>query len=222
MAMLILAIDTAAAACTTCLWQDGDVLDDITVRQSRGHGEILVPQIQQLLTRAKRGFESLDRVAVTRGPGSFTGLRVGLSVARATGLGLNIPVHGVGTLDCLAHAARKSDSTRAYLAALQTKRGDLYTQLFTTDGPQPPAIRDAAQTYELAVSHKACVIGDGGALLEAMLDTTDDLLISPPEVPPGWAVAELAAGQREPVAPIPQYLRDAEAKRPAQGGRLRP
>ena len=220
--MLILAIDTAAAACTTTLWNDGDILADVSVRQSRGHGEIIVPQIQDMLARMSLRFQDLDRIAVTRGPGSFTGLRVGLSTARAMGLGLSLPVHGVKTLDALAYDAQMADPKRCHLAALQTKRGDLYTQMFTSDGSDAAAVRSAEATEALALEADAVIIGDAQPFLEEQLANASDLTFGTPEVPSGSAVAALAAAQTEAVPPTPLYLRPAEAKLPAHGGRLRP
>jgi tRNA threonylcarbamoyladenosine biosynthesis protein TsaB len=99
----ILAIDTALDACAACVATDAS--DDLLAQESmvlaRGHAEALLPLVERVISRIEGGFESLDRVAVTVGPGSYTGLRVGLSAARAIGLATGVPVVGVTTLSAL-------------------------------------------------------------------------------------------------------------------------
>ncbi|MGB7045218.1 MAG: tRNA (adenosine(37)-N6)-threonylcarbamoyltransferase complex dimerization subunit type 1 TsaB, partial [Methylocella sp.] len=102
--MKILAIDTALPAISACVLDDGaDSPEAIeTIAMERGHAEALLPLIDRVMARVAGGFASLDRVAVTVGPGSFTGLRVGIAAARAIGIACKIPVTGVSTLAALA------------------------------------------------------------------------------------------------------------------------
>src|SRR4051812_5131957 len=96
----ILAIDTALGACSACIWQAGEPkpLASETIEMERGHAEALLPLIDRVSAHVEGGFEALDRIAVTVGPGSYTGLRVGISAARGIGLAAGIPVVGVATL----------------------------------------------------------------------------------------------------------------------------
>ena len=98
--MLILAIDTALDACAAAVLdtETATLIAQESQAMKRGHAEALMPLIGRVITQSGIGFESLDRIAVTTGPGSFTGLRVGLSAARGLGLAARKPVVGVTTL----------------------------------------------------------------------------------------------------------------------------
>ncbi|MEO9168475.1 MAG: tRNA (adenosine(37)-N6)-threonylcarbamoyltransferase complex dimerization subunit type 1 TsaB [Aestuariivirga sp.] len=98
--MLILAIDTCLARCAVCLFDSavGIALAEEHLDMERGHAEALAPMVQRVLVKAQKQAKDLQRIAVTTGPGSFTGVRIGLSFARAMGLARNIPVCGLDTL----------------------------------------------------------------------------------------------------------------------------
>ncbi len=98
--MLVLAIDTCLARCGACLYDStaAMVLAQEDVAMERGHAEALVPMVQRVLTAGQKTVADIERIAVTTGPGTFTGLRVGLSFARALGLARNIPVVGINTM----------------------------------------------------------------------------------------------------------------------------
>src|SRR5208283_3966633 len=102
--MRILAIDTALPAISACVLDEGAESPESieTIAMERGHAEALLPLIERVMARVEGGFASLDRVAVTVGPGSFTGLRVGIAAARAIGVACKVPVIGVSTLAALA------------------------------------------------------------------------------------------------------------------------
>src|SRR5690606_21931225 len=88
----VLGIDTALGACSACVLDGSTVLAEETMVLARGHAEALLPLVERVMAAVPGGFDSLDRVAVTVGPGSFTGLRVGISAARAIGLAAGVPV----------------------------------------------------------------------------------------------------------------------------------
>ena len=98
--MLILAIDTCLARCAVCLFDSaaGSVLAEHHLDIERGHAEALAPMVQRVLATAHKRPGDVTRIALTLGPGTFTGVRIGLSFARAFGLALNIPVYGLDTL----------------------------------------------------------------------------------------------------------------------------
>ncbi|MGL4976053.1 MAG: tRNA (adenosine(37)-N6)-threonylcarbamoyltransferase complex dimerization subunit type 1 TsaB, partial [Bosea sp. (in: a-proteobacteria)] len=98
--MRILAIDTALGACSVCVMEQGNLKPLVREQDemARGHAEALMPMLERVMAKVEGGCSSLDRVAVPVGPGSYTGLRVGLSAARAIGLAAKIPVIGVSTL----------------------------------------------------------------------------------------------------------------------------
>ena len=96
--MIVLSLDSAGSGCAACVWQDGQVRSLQTEKMSRGQDARLVPLVLAVLQEAKLGFADVDRIAVTRGPGSFTGLRIGLSAARGFGLAADTPVLGIDRL----------------------------------------------------------------------------------------------------------------------------
>jgi tRNA threonylcarbamoyladenosine biosynthesis protein TsaB len=116
---MILAVDTALGACSAALVAEGKTLAHEHREMARGHAEALAPMVEALMRGAGVPLASLDRIAVTTGPGTFTGQRVGLAFARALGLGLKRPVIGVTTLDAMAQEAlaKHPDITWALVAA---------------------------------------------------------------------------------------------------------
>ncbi len=100
--MIVLAIDSALDACSVAIARDGQVLAHISEQMNRGQAERLAPMVREAALQAGVAFDQIDRVAVTTGPGSFTGVRVGLSFARALALSLDKPCIGVSTLEALA------------------------------------------------------------------------------------------------------------------------
>ncbi|MGB6324897.1 MAG: tRNA (adenosine(37)-N6)-threonylcarbamoyltransferase complex dimerization subunit type 1 TsaB, partial [Methylocella sp.] len=134
--MKILAIDTALPAISACVLDDGaDSPEAIeTIAMERGHAEALLPLIDRVMARVAGGFASLDRVAVTVGPGSFTGLRVGIAAARAIGIACKIPVTGVSTLAALAAPLILEQKPGLVAAAIDARRGNVFLAAFGPDG----------------------------------------------------------------------------------------
>ena len=192
-----LAIDTANDSISVALLKNKDVLSHDFRIMNRGQGEALIPMIQSVLKEASFDIQKLDRVAVSIGPGSFTGVRIGLSAARGVGLALNIPVYGVTSFEAAAY-----QSTGFVLAVLDTKRGDFYTQLFK-DGKEAegPTIRTVGQISSLDVP---VLIGAGAQSLANQ--TKKEIRLYPME--PAIAVGLCSFQKTYP--PEPLYLRDAD------------
>lgn len=129
--MIVLAVDTALDACSVAIVRDAETLASISEPMSRGQAERLAPMAREVAARAGSSFSNIDRIAVTTGPGSFTGVRVGLSFARALALALNKPCIGVSTLDALA-LAEGEDGLRA--AIIETP-GASYFALYENGVP---------------------------------------------------------------------------------------
>ena len=104
--MIILALDTCLSACSTALLRDDVVLARRVEVMARGHQERLAGLVAETLAEAGLAFSDLNRIAVTVGPGSFTGLRVGLAFAKGLGSALGLPVIGIGTLEAMAAALK--------------------------------------------------------------------------------------------------------------------
>lgn len=146
-AMRLLAIDCATNACSAALWIDDRPGPRRFDTMRRGHGEVVVPMIREVMDEAGLSFGGLDAVAATIGPGAFTGLRIGLAAARGIAIAARLPVLGVTTLEAVA-AAQVTDCP-AVLVALDSKRRDIYVQLFSA-GAEPLSEARALMPEEAA------------------------------------------------------------------------
>ncbi len=222
--MLILAFDTAVAACSVALWRDGVVLACARETMDQGQAEALMPMIEAVMAEAGVSYAALDRIAVTVGPGSFTGVRVGLSAARGLGLAADKPVIGITTTEVLAAAVAEVEEGVQILAAIDTKRGDLYVQRFDNVA-QPVSPIAALAPDDLAAwcsPGSILVVGDAAAVASAALGAR--ATVSAAGALPDAAVLARLAATRESVAggPLPVYVRPPDAVIPLHGGRLRP
>ena len=134
--MKILAIDTALPAVSACVLTEGATEPEAeeTLGMERGHAEALIPLIERVLGHVEGGFESIDRVAVTVGPGSFTGLRVGIAAARAIALAWGVPVVGVSTLAALAAPLILDEKPGTVAVAVDARHGHVFFAAFHGDG----------------------------------------------------------------------------------------
>src|SRR5271170_913488 len=137
--MRILAIDTSCGAASACVVESGAPapIAQESLAMDRGHAETLVPLLQRIMGGVEGGFASLDRIAATVGPGSFTGIRVGLATARAIGLALNVPVIGVSTLVAFAGPLLLEPAPGIIASAIDARHGRVYLQLFEAMGGRP-------------------------------------------------------------------------------------
>src|SRR6202046_2678989 len=126
--MLILAIDTALDACAAGVLdtEAGKLIAQESLAMKRGHAEALRPLIGRVIDQSGIGFAALDRIAVTTGPGSFTGLRVGLSAARGIALAANKPVVGVTTLTAYAAPVVSANNEPPVIAAIDARHDQVY------------------------------------------------------------------------------------------------
>lgn len=193
----LLAIDTAAPRLQLALLR-GDSVDVSIDEIAQGHAEILFDRIAALLARNGVAYADLTRVAVTTGPGSFTGLRIGLSAARGLGLALDVPVVGVPSLTAISLAAPHGAPTAILVDA---RRGEAYFQCFSAPGaPQ-------AEPQLLPIDAARLLVPSGINVLETpFCDIT--------------ALARYAAGlEPDRLPPEACYVRSADAK-PQAGARI--
>jgi tRNA threonylcarbamoyladenosine biosynthesis protein TsaB len=206
--------------------KNGAVLAAARAPMEQGQAEALVPLIERTMGAADATYAALDRIAVTLGPGSFTGVRVGLSTARALGLAAHKPVIGVSTFDVLAAAVPNGERTRfkTILAAIDTKRGDLYVQTFAGSDLAPRTAPAALPPADLAAwmgASDVLVVGDGvtaalNALPGAVASTADSL-------PDARILARLATARTyDPAGPLPLYVLPPKITLAPHGGKLRP
>jgi tRNA threonylcarbamoyladenosine biosynthesis protein TsaB len=230
--MQILAFDTATAACSVALWRDGAVRGRRFEPMQRGQAEALMPMVNDVLAIAEAAYEELDLIAVTVGPGAFTGLRIGLAAARGLALATGAPCLGVTTLEAVAHGVAAADRSRnTLLVALDAKRADLYAQAF--DGDVVPLTEAVAlmpdELPALLPPGPVVVVGDAAEpAIAALADTEREVIRGvSPGVPDAATVAALAAARWRPdmkdlAPPAPLYLRPPDAVVPLDGGRRRP
>ena len=136
--MKILALDTATEACSVALAIDGEVVDRYEVL-GRGHAERLLPMVQEVLAEAGVSLAAVDAIAFGRGPGSFTGLRIGAGVAQGLAFGANLRVLPVSDLAALAARAARQHEFRFVLACLDARMAQVYWGAFDCHDPAAPA-----------------------------------------------------------------------------------
>ena len=129
--MHILGFDTATSACSAALWRDGHITARRFETMVKGHSENLMGMIEEVMKDAGTDYPDLDLIAVTTGPGGFTGIRIGLAAARGLAFAADLPCLGVTTLDAIAHGVEETErEDGAVLVAIESKRADIYAQVF--------------------------------------------------------------------------------------------
>ncbi|MFE0460906.1 tRNA (adenosine(37)-N6)-threonylcarbamoyltransferase complex dimerization subunit type 1 TsaB [Kitasatospora sp. NPDC058965] len=209
--MLLLAFDTATPAVTAAVHDGTAVLAETYQVDARRHGELLLPAIGRVLAEAGVAKEQLTALAVGVGPGPYTGLRVGLVTAAALGHALGLPVHGVCTLDAIAHGARAEGLTGPFTAATDARRKEVYWADYDAEGRRTagPAVDRPGDLTARQTS-----VGAGALLYPDTFPGAH----GPEHLSAGaladFAVTELAAG-RELLPNRPLYLRRPDAQVPA-------
>lgn len=226
----ILAMDAAGAACSAALWRDGRVVARRFELMRRGHAERLVPMIEAVMAEGATAYADLDRLAVTLGPGGFTGVRIGLATARGLALACGRPLVGVSNFLVLAAAAEADGPPDGSLVvAIDAKRQDLYVQVFAArlrprSGPRsilPEQLPGALPPGPLVL------VGDGVAQVVPALTAARRSFSrsEAPAVVDAARLAELVASGKPGVAAAgavePLYLRppDVTPARRASAGR---
>lgn len=215
--MISLAIDTSAHLCAAALHDsDSDaILAEVSEDIGRGHAERLMDVIGAVLSSAGVEYSAIGRVIVTVGPGSFTGIRVGLATARGIALGLGIEACGVGVLDAAVEVVRQDgrwDGSRPLLAVLDARRGEAYGQAFGDAAGEPFVAPYHHYPLQLAGSKDWLLCGSGARHVNESAGTGYPVLHELAAMPIS-VIARLGAF-REPSAsrPEPLYLRAPDAK----------
>lgn len=205
--MLILAVDTALNACSVAILRSGEVLLSRVEPMAKGQAERLAPMVQEVLAEARIAPSALDRIAVTRGPGAFTGLRIGLAFARGLGVALDRPCVGISTLEVLAHAA----SAQRTLAAIEVA-GSLFVGAWEGRACVLEPSRLGAEDALGKLNGDWTLTGPGAQTL-ARLRPDWPLVLQ--DLPDPVVLAQLAQ-HLDPALnpPTPLYLRGHEAKLP--------
>ena len=223
---VVLGFDASTTACSAAVLADGRVVARRFEEMERGQAERLNPMIGEVMAEAGVGFGALDLVAVTTGPGAFTGLRIGLACARALTLATGVPLAGVTTFRALAHAVPDDErgDGRALVVCVNGKRRDVFVQRFADGRQRVGRARRAcaAGRARFLRQGRFLLAGDGVAQLAAALGAEAGpgpghrIRLSHALAPPDAAhVAMLAAAAGpDAVPPRPFYIRPPDARLP--------
>jgi tRNA threonylcarbamoyladenosine biosynthesis protein TsaB len=219
--MLILAIDTALDACAAAVLdtEAGGLIAQESRAMKRGHAEALMPLIGRVIAQSGVAFAALDRIAVTTGPGSFTGLRVGLSAARGIALAANKPVVGVTTLTAYAAPVVSLNGEHPVVSAIDARHNQVYLQVVSGNGgslirPRVAGIEEALSAWRFGAP---VLVGNAAGILADLwpAHAVPPFGVDPQAAPDiGW-VGWLGAAVNPDTAPArPFYLRAPDAKPP--------
>jgi tRNA threonylcarbamoyl adenosine modification protein YeaZ len=213
--MKLLAIDCAANLCAACVYDAaaGKELGRSVLDLGKGHAEHLMSVIDEALKAGGADYSGLGAVAVSVGPGSFTGLRVGVSAARGLALALKIPAIGVTTLEALAAEASATFPGRPVLAALDAGREEIHAAFYDAEAilRYGPAVTTLVQAAAMAADNLPVLAGTAAEQIAAAVGRAFDM--GPTSATADIAVyARLAAAKGEGERPKPLYLRGADAK----------
>lgn len=225
--MILLAFDTAQGALSAAVRDGKEELASLFEERTRGHAEALMPMVETVLAEAALGFADLDALAVTVGPGTFTGLRVGLAAARGIALSRGLPLVGVTTLEAIAEPVA-AEADEIVLASFDARRDEVYMQAFSADGPErtAPLLVALGDVLSRLPLGPLVLSGTGTPLMTDILSAGGRPFrtsATRPQ-PDASAVARMAVrrlGERGAQAfltpPAPLYIRAPDAKLP--GGR---
>jgi tRNA threonylcarbamoyladenosine biosynthesis protein TsaB len=203
----ILAVDTCFGACSAAVVEGGSVLAGRYVVMERGHAEALAPMVDAVMKSAGLAFSDLHKLAVTIGPGTFTGQRVGLAFMRALRVALGKPLVGITSLAAMAEQARRQAGTTLAAAVHDAKRGEVYLEMI--GHPVPAQLMTIADAETLLRPFTGIALAGTAASHFQYARAFD--IVAPDAV---W-VGRLAGPIKATEAPRPLYLRAPDAKLPA-------
>jgi tRNA threonylcarbamoyladenosine biosynthesis protein TsaB len=232
--MVVLGIDTATPDAVVGVSADGESLREASVppgpEGSPSHSRVLLPEVERSV-EAAGGWDRIDRIVVGIGPGSFTGLRIGISTARGLAQARELPIAPVGSLAALARGISRQDAEEAALPVIDARRGEVFAALFEPDGAQlwePFVAPPAELAGRLRGLDRACLAAGDGALRFAAELEAAGATVAPPQDQVNHLAARdvCAAGEEASEAPPdqiqPLYLRAPDAKRWIERDRGRP
>jgi len=214
----VLALDAALSACSVAVLFEGELVAHRRSDMARGQAAALLPMVRAAMSEAAFSYESIDLVAVSIGPGHFTGLRIGLAAAQGLALAWGLPLEGVTTLEAVAAAA--AAEPYPLVVALETKREDLYVQTFVggVARGQPLALAPEEAGRGPWPDGPLALAGDGAPRLADLLKGQGRRInLIGPALPDAVEVGRLAAGRHggSGVLPaFPLYLRPPDVTFP--------
>lgn len=219
--MRLLAIDTALAACAVAVFDTGHgIVAHESEAMTRGHAEALTPMIARVMEAAQTSFADIDRIAVTVGPGSFTGLRVGVSAARGIALASNRPAVGVTTTTALAAPYLAGTHSEPVLIAIDARNDMAYMQVFGENGRTllPPQLSPLRSLSVLKLGPLR-IVGSAAKRAAQLFAPSEIALVDDRAAADIAWVAQVGAVSDTDLPPKPYYL-GAPSARPQPGGQL--
>jgi tRNA threonylcarbamoyladenosine biosynthesis protein TsaB len=223
--MRVLAIDTALAACAAAVLDtdSGAIVASESQPMVRGHAEALIPLVGRVAQQADMTLRGVDRIAVTTGPGSFTGLRVGIAAARGIAIAAGVPAVGISTLSAYAAPYLGADESGSVVAVIDARHDHVYLQVFATGGQTlvTPRLAPLSEAVRAASGRVACIVGSAAQTVAAALAKTglEPATVDARAAPDIAWVARLGSVASETDSPPkPLYLRapDAQPQHAAQ------
>ncbi len=226
--MKILALESSGLVASVAVWEDHKIIGEFSTNFKKTHSQTLLPMLDKVVQMLELKLEEIDAIAVSKGPGSFTGLRIGSATAKGLGLALDKPLIGVPTVDALAY--NLYGTKRLICPMMDARRAQVYTGLYTFEGGQFKIVcpQKACSLEEIAeqinaLGKETILLGDGVPVYEKMIK---DMLHVPYSMAPAHlayqragALASLAAiyfeeGKTETAKAFkPDYLRVSQAER---------
>ena len=216
----IILIETSTSLCSTALVEDGKVVCERLSTEPRAHASMTAPYVNEMLKERELGVKDCSAVAVSKGPGSYTGLRVGVSTAKGLCFGAGIPLISVGTLDTLVWQAMDDglvpEGCRYIVPMVDARRMEVYTAIFTPDGKQvtpTEAMVVGEDSFKEQLSEGPVLfIGDGAGKCQGVINSHNAHFVQCCPKASGMtrpAVAALNEGKFEDVAYFePYYLKE--------------
>ncbi len=225
--MKVLGIDSSSGAGSCALWEDGALIAQCYLHNKLTHSQTLMPMVEQLLSNTACTPDQIDGFAVTVGPGSFTGLRIGIATVKGMAFGTDKPCYGLSTLEMLAYGVTTHEGI--ICATMDARCAQVYTASFLSDGKgavtrmcddTAMAVQDLSQ-WILAQDKAVMLVGDGAVLCHEQMGKPDNVRVAPSTQRYGQASALLLAlhSRREDIPAVspselaPSYLRLPQAER---------
>lgn len=222
--MKILAIESSARTASVAVYQNGGIKAECFQNCGLTHSRTLMPMIEDMLKNCNLTIKDIDRIAVARGPGSFTGIRIGVAVAKGLAWGAKIPCCGVSTLEAMAWRISYAKPDEVICAVMDARRKEVYNALFEFNGELVRLCDDRALSIDMLVSEvkktgkSYIMVGDGAKqCYNVFLENDINASLAPPHLifQSAWGVACAAdkteAGTSESLEPV--YLRLSQAER---------
>ena len=217
--MITLTIDTASLNCAVAIMNNGKPMARLSETLGKGHAEKLIGQIVAATKEAKTSLQMVDRIAVNIGPGSFTGVRIGVATARALAMALQKPAIGVNSLEAIAFETHKKFKKGPVIALIDAGRDMVYRQDFDENlSPINSAKVQSSKDVVETIDDKAVLAGPFAETIGKMVSAKENVIFSI-EAPDVLSFAMLSEEKTPGMPPKPLYLRDADAK-PQKGSAL--